>query len=69
MKCLKVGFALPTVMNENHPVDGHDAVRSGFKIFVVMDVARSCESSMHQHAMLWHGVGPVWASEARRRWL
>jgi hypothetical protein len=51
MKCLKVGFAFPTVVTENHPVVGYDAVRSGFNIFVIMDVARSSESSMHLHAM------------------
>jgi hypothetical protein len=69
MKCLKVGFAFPTVVTENHPVVGYDAVRSGFRIFLIMDVARSSESSMHLHAMPWHGVGPVRTSEARRRWL
>lgn len=69
LKCLKLGFAFPTVMTENHPVVGYDAVRSGFNIFMIMDVARFSESSMHLHAMLWHGVGPVWTSEDRRRWL
>jgi len=69
MKCLKVGFAFPALVTEHHPVVGHDAVRSGFRILVVMDAARSSESWMHLHAMPWHGVGPVWASEARRRWL
>jgi hypothetical protein len=68
-KCLKVGFAFPTVVTENYPVVGYDAVRSGFRIFVMTDVAKSSESSMHLLAMSWHGVGLVWALEARRRWL
>jgi len=53
MECLKVGFAFPTVVTENHPVVGYAAVRSGFRIFVMMDVARYSESSMHLHAMPW----------------
>jgi hypothetical protein len=69
MECLKVGFAFPTVVTENHPVLKYYAVRSGFRIFVMMDVARSSEPSMHLHAMPWRGVGPLWASEARRLWL
>jgi hypothetical protein len=47
MKCLKVRFAFPAVVAENHPVVGYDPVRSGFIIFVMMDVARSSVSSMH----------------------
>jgi hypothetical protein len=68
MKCLKVRFVFPTAVTENHPVVGYDTVRSDFRIFV-MNVARSFESSTHLHTMPWHGVGPVWASEARRRLL
>ena len=65
MKCLKIGFSFRTVVSENRPV-GY--VRFGFRIFVMMDVARSSESSMLLHALPWHGVGPLGASEARRRW-
>jgi len=65
MKCLKVGFAFPTLVTGNHPV-GYAAVRSGFRIFVMMDVARSSESSMHLHTMPWQWCGTCVSTGSRK---
>jgi len=69
MECLKVGFAFPTVVTENHPLVWCAAVKSIFRIFVMMDVARSSESSLHLHAMPWQWCRNYVSAGSQKEWL